>query len=41
MLECELETACSQTYEKNLVVEKAKLLGNASIDSQFNSTPLI
>ena len=26
---------------KNLAVEKAKLLGNAFIDSQFNSAPLI
>ena len=41
MLKCELQTACSQTYENNLAVVKAKLLGNAFIHSQSNSTPLI
>ena len=41
MLEYELKTACSQTYEKYLAVEKAKLLDNTLIDNQFNSAPLI
>ena len=41
MLEYELQTGCSQRYEKNLAVVKAKLLGNAFIHSQFNSIPLI
>ena len=41
MFDCELQTACSQTYKKNLAVEKAKLQDNAFIDSKFNSAPLI
>ena len=41
MFEWELQTAQSQTYEKKIAVERAKLLGNAFIDSQFNSAPLI
>ena len=42
MLEFELQTACSQTYEKKkLAVEKEKILGKVFIHSQFNSAPLI
>ena len=41
MLECELQTVCSQTYDKKIAVEKVKLQGNVFLDSQFNSAPLI
>ena len=39
MLECELHAL--RRMRKYLAVEKAKLLGNAFIDSQFTSAPLI
>ena len=40
MLVCALQTACRR-MTKYLAVEKAKLLGNVFIDSQFTSAPLI
>ena len=41
MLECELQLHALRRMRKYLAVEKAKLLGNAFINSQFNSAPLI
>ena len=41
MLKCELQTACSQAYEKIFSCRKVKLLGNTLIDNQFNSVSLM
>ena len=41
MLHCPVQASCFKTNQKYLTLDKAKLLGNAFIDSQFNYAPLI
>ena len=41
MSECKLQSPFFRRIRKYLTVEKAKLLGNAFIDSYFNRAPLI
>ena len=41
MSHCPVQASCFKTNQKYLTLDKAKLSGNAFIDSQFNYAPLI